>query len=243
MKGTLLLSVGIEIGMAGCASAGQPVTFTTESYPPFSYRDSDGSFKGISVEQVQIIIQDVEPTSTLEMMPWARAIALAETQERHCVFAAARTPDRETRFKWIVPLYVDHNILVGRTGGNIQAATLDEARRQSVGTHREDYTEKLLKDLGFENVDLSAGVDITLGKLLGGRIDLMPMSESVYRHLRKDGKPVEKVITLTEQVLGIACNRNMPDEIISGMQSRLDRMISDGTQREIDRRYGIDSAP
>ncbi|RWX78627.1 transporter substrate-binding domain-containing protein [Neorhizobium lilium] len=237
MKEALLLFAGL--GVANCAFAQQSITFSTESYPPFSYRDSDGSYKGIGVEQVAIIMRDVGPPYTLEIMPWARAITLAETREWHCVFAAARTPERETRFKWVVPLYIDRSILVRHAGSNVHAGTLDEARQFTLGTHREDYTAQILKSLGFPKIDLSADIDTTLRKLLGDRIDMMPMSESVYDKLKTDGNPIEKVIVLTEQQLGIACNRNIPDDIIARMQSNLTKMIADGTQRAVEKKYGI----
>ncbi len=241
MRSVLLLSAGLAV--AGCAQAEQAITFTTESYPPFTYKTADGSFSGIAIEQITVIMRDVGHSYSIEIMPWARAITLAETQAWHCAFAAARTPERERQFKWVVPLFVDRSILVRHAANPVQAKTLDEARQFTVGTHRGDYTEQILKQLGFGTIDLSADVDTTLRKLLGDRVDLMPMSEAVYNKLKADGTPIEKVIVLAEQQLGIACNLAMPDDVIERLRTNLRTMIDDGTQAAIERRYGINRSP
>jgi polar amino acid transport system substrate-binding protein len=243
MKAAWLLCAVLELGAVYCAHAQPSIIFTTESYAPFSYRNPDGDYKGVGVDQITLIMRDLGVDYTFDIMPWARAIALAETEPWHCVFSAARTPEREARFKWVVPLYRDRNLLVRRAGSDVQAQTLDQARQFTVGTHREDYTETLLKELGFDTIDLSADIDTTLRKLLGNRIDMMPMSETVYRTLKADGTPLEEVMVLTEQVLGIACNRDMPDELIARMQAKLSAIVADGTQKAIERRYGIDQSP
>lgn len=237
MKIALLLLA--SLGFASGAMAEEPIVFTTESYPPFSYQEPGGTYRGVGIDQVDIIMKDAGTPYSLEIMPWARAITLAETQPGHCVFAAARTPEREARFKWVVPLFIDRNILVGHAGSKISAATMDEAKRFTIGTHREDYTEGLLRSLGFPKIDLSADVDTTLRKLLGDRIDMMPMSEGVYDKLKSEGTPIEKVMLFSEQHLGIACNRQVPDALIARMQTNLDRLIKDGVQSAILKRYGI----
>lgn len=232
----LLASLSLACG----AHAQQAIVFSTESYPPFSYQESAGNYRGVGIDQVSIIMQDAGTPYTLEIMPWARAIAMAETQSMHCVFAAARTPEREPRFKWVVPLFVDRSILVRHAGSKVAAATLEEAKQYTVGTHRADYTEGLLKSSGFPKVDLSADVDTTLRKLLQDRIDMMPMSEGVYQKLKGDGTPIEKVVLFSEQHLGIACNPDVPDDLIARMQAGLDRLIRDGVQKAILKRYGIE---
>ncbi|MCQ1850876.1 substrate-binding periplasmic protein [Neorhizobium galegae] len=229
-----------SLSLAAGADAQQPVAFSTESYPPFSYQEPGGNYRGVGIDQVEIIMRDAGTPYTLEIMPWARAIAVAETQSMHCVFAAARTPEREPRFKWVVPLFIDRSILVRHAGSKVAAATLDEAKQYTTGTHRADYTEGLLKSFGFPKIDLSADVDTTLRKLLQDRIDMMPMSEGVYQKLKADGTPIEKVMLFSEQHLGIACNLDVPDELIVRMQAALDRLIKDGVQNAILKRYGID---
>lgn len=232
-----------SLGFASAAYSAEPLVLTTESYPPFSYQESSGTYRGVGIDQVEIIMRDLGTRHTIEIMPWARAIALAETQNGHCVFAAARTAEREERFKWVVPLFVDRSLLVRHTGSTVNATSIEEAKRYTVGTYRADYTEGLLRRAGFPEIDLSADLDITLRKLLQDRIDLMPMSEGVYQKLKAEGTAIEKIMVFAEQQLGIACNRQVPDDLIGKMQTALDTLIKDGVQGTILKRYGISVPP
>ncbi|MBT9372492.1 transporter substrate-binding domain-containing protein [Rhizobium sp. CSW-27] len=229
---------------AHCALATNLV-FTTESYPPYSYRSLHGEVLGMSVEQVREIIRSsgADIRYTIEVLPWARALALAETQSDHCVFLTARTPEREARFHWVTPLAVTRNFLVRRKDSPIRGKTLEDVRNYIIGTQRDDYTELLLRQKGFRHLDLSASYDFTLGKLLSGRIDLMPMSEAVISGLRDEGKPVEPVVLLAEQTLGIACNKAVPAPLVARLQAALDRMIANGAMQAIARSYGVTQSP
>ncbi|CAN7542250.1 transporter substrate-binding domain-containing protein [Rhizobium sp. LjRoot30] len=224
-----------------CLASGAQATdisFTTEEYPPYSYRQGDQYF-GIGVEQIQELMKDASLPYSMEMMPWARAYATAQTQSWHCVFATAHIAERDGLFKWVEPLLVDRNILVSRRGAGIKVANLEEAKRYTIGTQRGDYTAGLLKEKGFPKVDLAADFNITLKKLLSERIELMPMSQNVYTDLRKQGTPIDEVVLFSEQKLGIACHKDVDDETIGKMQKALDKLIADGRQDKIFVKYGM----
>ncbi|MGF9563769.1 transporter substrate-binding domain-containing protein [Neorhizobium sp. JUb45] len=225
---------------AGHAAADETLLFTTESYPPFVIEDAASPPRGISVDQIRGIMAGSDLDYRIEVMPWARAIALAETQPATCVFSAAQTPERKPRFKWVMPLAKSRSILVKHRNAGVAAQTIDEAKAFTVGTHRSDYTETVLQKLKFPKIDISSTFDVTLAKLLRDRIDLMPMSQDVYEQLHKRGVEIEKVAQLTEQSLGIACNRNVPWQTIKTLQTKLDRMIADGTQARIYRAHGLE---
>ncbi|MGI2031590.1 substrate-binding periplasmic protein [Rhizobium panacihumi] len=225
---------------AGHAAADETLLFTTESYPPFIVQEKAGSLRGISVDQVKDMMAGSGLDYRIEVMPWARAIALAETQAATCVFSAAKTPERLARFRWVMPLARSQSILVKHRHSRVEAKTLDDARAFTVGTHRSDYTETLLVKLKFPKIDISSTFDVTLAKLLSDRIELMPMSEDVYDQLHANGVAVERVTKLSDQKLGIACNRAVSWQTVRKMQTKLDRMIADGTQARIYRAYGLE---
>lgn len=227
------------LGAVTPALAQKTVTLTTESYPPFTYRDTDGTYRGSSLEQVEALMRKARLEFTIEIMPWARAIALAETQPMHCVFSAARIPERETRFKWVAPLSINRYVLVRLAGSMVNALTLEEAKRYTIGTHRADFTETLLREKDFPTIDLSSDFEITLNKLLEQRVDMVPMSQNIYERLKSEGKPIEIALPFSENHLGLACNRQMPDEMISSMQDGLEQLIRERGQDEILQRYGL----
>lgn len=232
----LLLSLLVSLLLAPAAQA-QTITFTTEEYPPFTYREGD-EIKGAMVEQVRTIMSGVGPY-TIEMMPWARAYAQAKTTPMSCVFSTAHTVERDPLFKWVQPLLIGRSYLVKHKGSPVVATTLEQARQYSVGTWREDYTETLLRKLEFPKIDVANNMPATLKKLMNDRIELMPISALYYDRLVKEGQPVERVLTLSEQTTGIACQPDFPEDLLRKMQAALNGMIADGTQKKIFLQYGM----
>lgn len=239
----LVLTLALMLAATGAQAA--EIRFSTEPYPPYSFADDDGTARGAGVEQVRAIMAGIEDKTdySIDVMPWARAIALAETRANHCTFAAARTPEREARFKWVAPLLRDINLLVARADADLKANSVDDATSLAVGTQREDYTEQLLRARGFTKIDLSNSFDLTLAKLLGGRIALMPMSQGVFDTLSAGGTPIRVLGELSRQDLAIACNRTVPDRLIAQMQASLDRLRASGEQNRILTRFGLPKSP
>ncbi len=212
----------------------------TESYPPFNYREGD-TYKGASVEQVKLLLEDAGIDYTMEMMPWARALFLAEKHEMHCVFTTVHNEERDRRFKWVEPLLTSRTVLIRKAGSQANPKNLEEAKAFRVGTQRDDFTQTILEQNDFPRIDLAADLQLTLKKLMTGRIDLMPISEKYYDRLKRDGQPIESTLVLAEDIYSIACNPSVPDELIGWMQESLDKIIADGTQQRLFEKYGLAS--
>ena len=223
---------------AAPAAEAQSVKFTTEEYPPYNYREGDG-YGGAGYEQVVEMMKRAGIDYTVELMPWARAIALAESEPDHCVFTTAHIPERDSRFKWIEPLAIDRNFMVFKQGSGVEPANADEAKAYIVGTQRDDYTQSLLERQNFPKIDLATNLDLTLKKLLAGRIDLMPLSEKYYMQLKAAGNPIKAAFVFSTQTFSIACNIAFPEDLHERMQAALSEMIEDGTQSAILAAHGL----
>jgi len=223
--------------MLPTAAAAQTVSFFTEEYAPFNYRDGK-VIKGATVEQVEKVMADIGVDYTLELVPWARAYGMAQTTPMTCVFATAHNGLRDPLFKWIEPLLVDRNILIKAKNSKVAADDLEDAKKYLVGTWREDYTETTLKEKGFPKLDVASDFNATLRKLLGGRIDMMPISELYFDKLKQE-QPLEMVTVLSTQPMGVACQKDFPEDLRRRMQTALDKLIADGTQRQIFKKYGL----
>ncbi|MBO3761008.1 transporter substrate-binding domain-containing protein [Ciceribacter sp. L1K22] len=232
-----MLSVLLLLAAAPAAEA-QTVKFTTEEYPPYNYREGDG-YGGAGYEQVVEMMKTVGVDYTVELMPWARALALAESERDHCVFTTAHIPERDARFKWVEPLAIDRNFMISKSGTNVEAKNVEEARQYIVGTQRNDYTQDLLQRNGFPKIDLAADLDLTLKKLLAGRIDMMPISEKYYTKLKAEGNPVEAEFVFSKQTFSIACNIDFPADLQKKMQDALSELIANGTQARILEAHGL----
>lgn len=238
MKKLLLLAI-LSISSVTLARA-DTVNFVTEEYPPFSYRDGKASV-GTSVEQIEKIMATTGDDYTIEMLPWARAYSLAQQQPMTCVFSTAHTAKRDPMFKWVEPLLVDRNILIAKSGSGIVPADLEAAKQYIVGTQRDDYTEATLREKGFTKLDVASDFNSTFRKLMNGRIDMMPISELYFEKLKSE-QPVQNVLVLSSQPMGIACEKDFPDDLLQKMQAALDKLIADGTQKTIFAKYKLRTA-
>ncbi len=214
----------------------QTLTLLTEEYPPFAFTQ-DGEITGSSVDQVRRIMAEIHPDYTLDIVPWARAIATAETDPATCVFTTTLLPERITRFKWVSPLNIDTLMLVGRAGGKALPRSVEAAKAFTVAVHKDDLGEIFARAQGFRHVDTAPSVDLSLKKLLAGRVDLVLLTRKTFDDLRKQGEPLEAILDVETYRAGIACNKAVPDRLIADMQAVLDRLIADGTQAEMERRY------
>lgn len=235
-RAALRLMFAMALG-TGIASA-TDIRFVTETYPPFNYLEN-GVIKGSSIDQVKLIAGGADISYSVEIMPWARALATAEHEPDVCVFTAVHNAERDQKFKWIEPLLKSRTILVRRAGSQVAPRTLEEAKAFVIGTQRGDFTHDLLRNNNFPKIDLATDLVLSLKKLMSGRIDLVPISEKYYDKLKRDGAQIESVLTLAEDTYSIACNPGVPDVRIARMQMVLDKLIADGTQRRIDAAYGV----
>ncbi|RKE84170.1 transporter substrate-binding domain-containing protein [Rhizobium sp. AG855] len=235
-----MLAVLLSLVAAPVAAA-EAVHFTTEDYPPYNFREGD-QIKGAGYDQILLMMKQIGVPYSIDMMPWARAIALAETTPLHCVFTTAHIPERDGRFVWIEPLAIGRNLMIGRKGGGVDVKNVEEAKAYTVGTQRDDYTETLLEELGFAKIDLASDIKLNLKKLQSGRIDLMPLDEQHYVVLEKAGEPIEFKFIFTEQKFSLACHPDFPEDLRLRMQAALDALIADGTQAKILASYGLDKA-
>lgn len=218
--------------LPGSLLRAEMLTLATEPYPPFVVVEGD-KITGGGIAVIDLIMKDTGQDYRIEVMPWARALVLAQKEPMRCAFATARTPERQDLFKWVIPLLVVKSYLVAAAGSGVRATTLDEAKRYIVGTQLNDNRHRTLMRLGFPRIDPTSDINLSLRKLANHRIDLMPMTEEAMEVLTARGEKLEKVVQLTEEQLGIACNPSVPDSLIETMNANLKHLHETGTVRRL----------
>ena len=232
------LAILLPLLFAGVAHA-ETLKLVTEEYPPFSFRE-DKVYKGVSVDQVNVLMTRAKLGYSIDMMPWARALTLAETDPATCVFTTVHNDERDKKFKWVEPLLSGRTVLIRKRGKAVAPKTLAEATKYVIGTQRGDFTADVLKTNHFAKVDLASDFNLTYKKLMLGRIDMMPISEKYYEKLKREGSEIEFVLVLAETIYSIACNKGVADDTIATMQQTLTALIADGTQKTLFLKYGLD---
>jgi len=75
--------------------------FVTEDFPPFTYASATATADraaGPFVEIVEAVCARMEVDCPVQLLPWRRALALAETGEVDGIFTVIRSPERERAF-------------------------------------------------------------------------------------------------------------------------------------------------
>ena len=121
----------------------------TENLPPLNYADDTGA-QGFSVELLRAMAAQVGIRLDLQVLPWQRAMQVAETQAHSILFSLTRLPEREAQFQWVGPIAQRRILLyrpASRTDLNLtQLADLGNAR---IGVVRDSAADRQLQQKVF----------------------------------------------------------------------------------------------
>jgi polar amino acid transport system substrate-binding protein len=217
------------------------LTILTENLPPLNYV-KDGVLVGPSVEIVKEIQRRVGSHAKILVYPWARAYKMALEDENVVLFSMTYTKVRHDKFKWIGPLAKKKDILVAKKGSGIKIISLEDAKKvKRIGTLRDDTRERLLKRLGFTNLEPVSDEQKNAQKLVLGRIDLWtykkPGLRTVCELAGVDYNEIEEVYHLREIELMIAFSKKTSDSIVQKWKNAFNEMLTDGTIMQIRRKW------
>jgi polar amino acid transport system substrate-binding protein len=243
MKRTTLAALLICACTAVRAEPPPRLYVTTETSAPYSMHDG-ARVTGIGTDMVRAILDRAGITYAIDLLPWKRAYTAALERSDACVYSTTRTPEREAQFKWVGPIGDAEWTLMGRAGRHFNLRTLDDARRYRIGTYNGDARDVYLRTRGFD-VDPAPNDLTNPRKLMLGRIDLWAASfhhgSATLARLGYSGKIVP-VLAFNRIHLYLACNRAVPDTLVTRMNTALAGMERDGTTRAIRRKYDSHAA-
>lgn len=220
---------------------GAEFTILTEELPPFNYTEN-GKVTGFSSEIVLELCDRIGHPRVIKVVPWARGYRSILEEENYVLFSMTRTPQRETLFKWVGPIYEPTIVFFAKAGSTLAIHSMDDAKKVGkIGTYLKDAEETLLKEAGFENL-VSVGDDfLNPRKLIRGRIDLWITGdlEGVYkaRKAKVDPDDIEIVYTIKKKQYYIAFSKNTPDTEVRKWQAALDAMREDGSYERLLAKY------
>ena len=160
--------------MVSASYAEEDILIVTEEWAPYNY-SADGKITGFSTEIVQNILELLKKSYEIKILPSMRSSNTLNTRPRTMMFSMFRTPERESKYKWIGPL-VDASIYFYKRRDNpLKIESLDDMKNAnlSVCSRHAGLIPDLLTEKGFENVDKGGTQSIQMyKKLLAGRCDL-----------------------------------------------------------------------
>ncbi|WP_020594478.1 substrate-binding periplasmic protein [Kiloniella laminariae] len=225
-----IVFLGWLVSTAFCASA---LEFYTEDFPPYNYVE-DGKLKGIGPKIVRELMAEVGESPDIIVLPWVRAYKYAQERSNSAIFSIVRTPNRESEFQWVGPLYT---VRVGlyAAGENRQLyshdndANLAQAMKTgNIAVQLGGAGEELLTSRGFKNLNPVLNVEKSLFLLLKGRYDLLETSDVFMAYaIEKEGLAVEaasEAVLIGQYDMYLAFSNNTPAAVVQKWQDALDRL-------------------
>lgn len=226
--------------LAPLGVAGPSLTLTTEDAPPFNMLDPrTGAISGVATDKVIELMQRAGEAYTLTSYPWSRAYLMAQQDKDTCVFSTTRTPERESRFKWVGPLVRNNWVVYARADDTRRPTTLADLHPYILGGYRDDAVGVFLKARGF-TVDFANHDAQNVQKLMLKRIDFWPTGELSGQYLiRQNGYrgQIIPLFTFNHTELYLACNPAIDAQRIDRLNRLLQEMNQDGSSAAIERRY------
>jgi len=175
----------------------------------------------------------------MQVMSWNRAFELARTRDDTCVFETARTPDRESSFKWVGPISKGQWGIYGNPDDLGKITRLEQLKEKSIGGYLGDALGQYLDQHGYHVVN-SYDDEITLKNLLVGRLDYWTADTSAAAAMITASHAKDKVtllFTYGSSEYYLACNPLVSDEWIDIMKKKWSEIKTDGTEAKIEAKY------
>lgn len=232
----LMFWLALAVGHLAPANA-ETLEVVTEDLPPFSHVQ-DGQVTGIVTAIVRTVAERAGFNARIEVLPWARAMARAQSEPGTLIYTIARTAEREDKFKWVGPLLPRRLYLLSLASRtDIALHGLDDAKPYRIGVLVNDASARYLLDHGFEagqNLDSSPAGEMIVRKLFAGRVDLMIANLWSYREavrrLGYDPASVRLQLKLIDDPQGywMALGSATPDALRQRLQAAVDSLGAEG---------------
>ncbi|WP_417793800.1 substrate-binding periplasmic protein [Terasakiella pusilla] len=222
----------------------QTVTVFTEQWAPYNYEE-DGAVKGISVEIVQKLMDEVGATAKFVILPSMRSTATMAKTPGSMFISLFRTEERENKYHWVGPIVSSSVYFYKRVDSALEIDTLEDAKGvKRVASRYAGLVHTLLQQNGFTNLEDTAknGREV-YRKLLAGRSDL-GISDSpigVKYILQQLGLPMTALTQTSVKILDmdlyIAVHKSVSPQEVKKWQAVLDRMKASGRYDQIIKKY------
>lgn len=127
-----------------------PFQLVTEIFPPYQQFDQDGNLTGWSATLVQKLFVEAGLPYQPQVLPWPRALKMAQTVPDTLIFSLLQTDARLAEFSWLVPLCpMRVSFYTTQNRDDVNPTNLMQARKFIVGVEQGQANYKYLRDNGF----------------------------------------------------------------------------------------------
>ncbi len=219
----------------------------TEEFPPYNYT-AQGRLTGFSTEVVRAVLHEAKIDGVFQSQPWARAYETAQHADSVLIYSIARTPQRESLFKWVGMIAPTEFYLYALPQRKLAFTQLEQAKSYQIATVNEDVGEQFLISKGFEkgkNLQSSVRYALNYDKLKQGRVDLWIMTELVATYLvRQAGDdPAQSLARsyaireLSNDGLYMAFGPKTPDALVERLRQALAKIKQNGSYDALKKKW------
>jgi ABC-type amino acid transport substrate-binding protein len=169
-----------------------------------------------------------------QFVPWRRAQFLATTMTATAIYPLTRLPERESQYRWLVPLYTENYVLLAVRG---KLMPVEQMKDKRIALLRGAAQSAILKEQGFTRFVEASSIDEVHRFLVGGMADaafgerrIIAASLKGYGATSEDFETSPPVGTTTAWLAG---SLDFDESDVALFQRALESMQSDGTQRRI----------
>lgn len=235
-------------GVFAGSVAADNMRFVTEIFPPFSMEEG-GKATGPIADIVRQVCQRLKTECVIEVLPWRRAMSMAEKGEVDGIYPSIRNAEREKAFYLGSPIVDTAYSLFAADSSKFVYKQPADLIGYSVGVYGPSGTSKTLEEAtqGLTGVMTTIELDngTVLKKLLGGRYGdkgLGMLNRDVGNYLiKQDGiKGVKVVGDLKKIQYHIGLSRNkLTEQQAAKFNDALKALSSEGKLKAILDKYGL----
>lgn len=191
--------------ISNLALASEPIRLVTGNYPPYEYEEA-GEVKGLVVEVLKEAFSRSNQNVEFTVVPWARALWMAQHGEADGVFATIKTPEREQTLSFsnesLIPLSA---VFFVKKGNPIQYhGDLNSMANFNIGLLRQGSYgvefDNAIKTGVLKNPDFTTDTLTNIKKLVTGRIELMAGDRIGTLYLLQQNKLLDQVSVLSPEI-------------------------------------------
>jgi ABC-type amino acid transport substrate-binding protein len=171
---------------------------------------------------------------------WARALVVAQSTPHTAIFPLARSPERDVRFSWLIPLYAQHYTVFAREANAISGATAERLSRFRVAIVRGSPAAEMLARHRIDHILLEPDYAKAIARVLDGSADAVagpgPIVQGVMAEL---GVTLADALTLDESTVWLGGSLDTTPAMVADLAAAIKKMRADGTYRNLLERYKL----
>lgn len=245
------VAVGMAFACAAVAAAGQPLRemrFVTEPLPPYSAL-VDGQATGPMVDVLQAACARLAWRCPVEILPWRRALRMAQAGEVPGLFAIVTPPTTRPRFHVSPPVIDARYVLFARAANPLQFGDAPQLAGRTLGVYgpsaAEDAARALIQPVATARAEIETDNRTLLRKLAAGRYGddgLALANEAVAQQLIRDDDITGLRVAGEVKRFGYAfgLNRERVDAAdAAAFAKALNELCASGRMAELLKPYGL----